>query len=101
MSLAIDADQPSYQEFKTKVLTATCGTILEHGVFAVGHDTVITATCGAELDHSVFAVRYSTGLLSKTGVLTDYGTGSDTDCWCIWISSSLWAKLALRSNSGV
>jgi len=37
VSVAIEADQQSFQGYKGGVLTAACGTKLDHGVLAVGY----------------------------------------------------------------
>jgi len=39
VSVAIEADQSSFQLYKKGVLTAACGTNLDHGVLAVGYGT--------------------------------------------------------------
>lgn len=39
VSIAIEADQASFQLYKSGVLTAACGTNLDHGVLAVGYGT--------------------------------------------------------------
>jgi hypothetical protein len=39
VSIAIEADKPSFQMYKTGVLTKLCGTTLDHGVLAVGYGT--------------------------------------------------------------
>jgi len=39
VSVAIQANQPAFQTYKTGVLTGTCGTNLDHGVLAVGYGT--------------------------------------------------------------
>jgi C1A family cysteine protease len=38
VSVAIEADQSSFQLYKSGVYTATCGATLDHGVLAVGYD---------------------------------------------------------------
>jgi len=37
VSIAIEADKSAFQQYKSGVLTATCGTKLDHGVLAVGY----------------------------------------------------------------
>jgi len=39
VSVAIQANQPAFQLYKSGVLTGTCGTRLDHGVLAVGYGT--------------------------------------------------------------
>merc|ERR1712038_1786794 len=39
ISVAIEADQSSFQHYSSGVLTARCGTNLDHGVLAVGYGT--------------------------------------------------------------
>ena len=39
VSIAIEADQPEFQLYKSGVYTGKCGTNLDHGVLAVGYDT--------------------------------------------------------------
>jgi len=39
VAVAIEADQASFQLYKSGVLTAACGTNLDHGVLAVGYGT--------------------------------------------------------------
>ncbi|RYY31823.1 hypothetical protein EON62_06155, partial [archaeon] len=40
VSVAIEADQASFQFYSGGVLTAACGTSLDHGVLAVGYGTL-------------------------------------------------------------
>jgi len=44
VSVAIQANQPAFQTYKTGVLTGTCGTNLDHGVLAVGYGTYTDGT---------------------------------------------------------
>jgi C1A family cysteine protease len=39
VSVAIQANQPAFQLYKSGVMTGTCGTNLDHGVLAVGYGT--------------------------------------------------------------
>ncbi len=39
-SIAIEADQSSFQNYQSGVLTAACGTSLDHGVLVVGYGTL-------------------------------------------------------------
>lgn len=39
VSIAIEADKSAFQLYKTGILSATCGTNLDHGVLAVGYGT--------------------------------------------------------------
>jgi C1A family cysteine protease len=39
VSIAIQANQPAFQSYKSGVLTGTCGSNLDHGVLAVGYGT--------------------------------------------------------------
>jgi len=39
VSVAIQANQPAFQSYKSGVLTGTCGSNLDHGVLAVGYGT--------------------------------------------------------------
>ena len=40
VSIAIQANQPDFQLYKSGVLTGKCGTNLDHGVLAVGYGTL-------------------------------------------------------------
>jgi C1A family cysteine protease len=40
VSVAVEADQNSFQFYSSGVMTAACGTQLDHGVLAVGYGTV-------------------------------------------------------------
>lgn len=44
VSVAIEADQPAFQLYKSGVLTGTCGANLDHGVLAVGYGTYTDGT---------------------------------------------------------
>jgi C1A family cysteine protease len=44
VSVAIQANQPAFQFYKTGVLTDTCGANLDHGVLAVGYGTYTDGT---------------------------------------------------------
>jgi C1A family cysteine protease len=44
VSIAIEADQPAFQLYKSGVLTGTCGSNLDHGVLAVGYGTYTDGT---------------------------------------------------------
>merc|ERR1719204_1535476 len=39
VAIAIEADQSSFQQYSGGVLTASCGTSLDHGVLLVGYGT--------------------------------------------------------------
>ena len=39
VSVAIEADQSSFQMYSSGILTGSCGTNLDHGVFVVGYGT--------------------------------------------------------------
>jgi hypothetical protein len=47
IAVAIQADQPDFQLYKSGVFNATCGEKLDHGVLAVGYaqDYIIIKNC--------------------------------------------------------
>jgi len=53
VSIAIEADDNVFQQYKTGVITADCGNQLDHGVLAVGY--------GTEDGHDYFLVKNSWG----------------------------------------
>lgn len=55
VSVAIEADQRVFQSYKSGVLTATCGTKLDHGVLAVGYGS------DSELNVDYWKVKNSWG----------------------------------------
>ena len=42
VSVAVEADQAAWQSYSSGVVTANCGTALDHGVLAVGYDTTVS-----------------------------------------------------------
>jgi C1A family cysteine protease len=68
VSVAIEADQPSFQLYKSGVFTGTCGTNLDHGVLVVGYGTEGT------LDY--YTVKNSWGPTWGSGGYIKLGKGS-------------------------
>jgi C1A family cysteine protease len=52
VSVAIEADQAAFQLYKSGVLTAACGTNLDHGVLAVGYGTYTDGTAYYKVKNS-------------------------------------------------
>lgn len=69
VSIAIEADQPAFQLYKSGVFTGTCGTKLDHGVLVVGY--------GTEGTNDYYTVKNSWGETWGTGGYIKLGRGAN------------------------
>jgi hypothetical protein len=87
VSIAIEADQSSFQLYKSGVLTGKCGTNLDHGVLAVGYGTSgssafykVKNSWGKTWGESGY-IRLTKGISQKGGqccmLLSEGGDGGD------------------------
>ena len=80
VSVAIEADQISFQSYKSGVITTGCGTNLDHGVLAVGYGT--DATAG-----DYFIVKNSWGASWGDQGYVLIGAGSSNVCGILSMAS--------------
>merc|ERR1719510_681193 len=69
VSVAIEADQPGFQHYKSGVFDSTCGTKLDHGVLVVGYTSdawIVKNSWGASWGESGY-IRMKRGV-SKKGI---------------------------------
>jgi cathepsin L len=69
VSVAIEADEASFQLYKSGILTASCGDSLDHGVLAVGYDSSawkVKNSWGSSWGESGY-IRLARGVSQKTG----------------------------------
>merc|ERR1711904_223571 len=74
VSVAIEADQRVFQLYHSGVLTATCGTKLDHGVLAVGYGTLDGT------DYWKVKNSWGPSWGSKGYILLEKGKNSDGEC---------------------
>ena len=76
VSIAIEADQPEFQLYKSGVYTAKCGTKLDHGVLAVGYGSI------DELDYYMVKNSWSKSWGTNGYILLGRGdyNGGDGQC---------------------